>query len=437
MMETILPNIPRVYTGLAEWAACLVFIFNLQPRCSRKKQMAIGILMLFVQTTFLQVTRDVPIYFWILCMAIAVLLMILFLYLCCNVSKLDAAYCGIIAFVMAEFTASFEWQIVCYLILKHIKRVPVIQLLLLIAIYSGIYVIMWWILKNYYSKNGKMDIRTKEFISAFIIGVAVFAISNLSYLSLDTPFSSQYAFEISNIRTIVDLGGIAILYAHMIQCGELRIRQELEVMQQVLQNQYLQYKQSKESIDLINYKYHDLKHQIHVLRSENNPEKRDAFLQKMEDEIRFYEVQNKTGNKVLDTVLTSKSLTCVKNDITFTCIADGTLLDFMDVADICAIFGNALDNAIESVRKTEDKEKRLIHVTVSRQKAFLMIRFENYFEGTLDYQGDVLQSTKKDKALHGYGIKSIEYAVNKYGGAVSINTNDNWFDMKILIPLGK
>ena len=63
----------------------------------------------------------------------------------------------------------------------------------------------------------------------------------------------------SQIRTIVDLGGIAVLYAHLIQCGELRVRRELEAVQNVLQNQYVQYKQSRESIDLINYKYHDLK----------------------------------------------------------------------------------------------------------------------------------------------------------------------------------
>ena len=78
---------------------------------------------------------------------------------------------------------------------------------------------------------------------------------------MDT-FANGYALEIGQVRTIVDLGGIAVLYAHLIQCGELRVRRELEAVQNVLQNQYVQYKQSRESIDLINYKYHDLKHQI-------------------------------------------------------------------------------------------------------------------------------------------------------------------------------
>ena len=102
---------------------------------------------------------------------------------------------------------------------------------------------------------------------------------------------------------------------------------------------------------------------------------------------------------------------------------------------ICTIFGNALDNAIECERKIPDKEKRLIHVTVSQQKNFLILRFENYFEGQLDYNEGKLVTTKKEKEFHGYGIKSIRYTVSKYEGALSIDTKDNWFDLKILIPM--
>lgn len=47
----------------------------------------------------------------------------------------------------------------------------------------------------------------------------------------------------------------------------------------------------------------------------------------MEQEIRSYEAQNKTGNEVLDTILTSKSLYCQQHGITLTCVADGAALD--------------------------------------------------------------------------------------------------------------
>ena len=339
-----------------------------------------------------------------------------------------------IAFVAAEFMASVEWQVVCYFWNGTVPAV-FIQIAMLVLIYGGVAVILYKILHMHLPKDGKMGISLKEYISGLVIAIAVFAVSNMSFLTENTPFSGRYSFEIGNIRTLVDLGGIAILYAHLTQCCELRVRKELEAVQNVLQNQYVQYKQSRESIELINYKYHDLKHQIAVLRSEEDPKKREEFLNRMEEEIRQYEAQNKTGNKVLDTVLTTKSLYCAKHGITFTCVADGTLLDFMDVMDICSIFGNALDNAIECELKIPDKEKRLIHVTVSKQKQFLILRFENYCKETLQYQEGTPVTTKKEKEFHGYGLKSIQYTVNKYDGAVSMNLEDNWFELKVLIPM--
>ena len=429
-----MPDIPRIYTAIAEWMACMLFILPVKKRFDNSKTGALMAVFLIVQSVFLMITGSVKIYFWIPCMIIAVLLMIGFIYGCCEISLRDAGYFGMIAFVAAEFMASIEWQVVCFFWDGTVPAVA-IQGVVLAAIYGCVAVILYKMLHIHLPKDGKMGISIKEYISGLVIAIAVFAVSNISFLTENTPFSGRYSFEIGNIRTLVDLGGIAILYAHLIQCCELRVRKELEAVQNVLQNQYVQYKQSRESIELINYKYHDLKHQIAVLRSEEDPKKREEFLNRMEEEIRQYEAQNKTGNKVLDTVLTTKSLYCAKHGITFTCVADGTLLDFMDVMDICSIFGNALDNAIECEVKIPEKEKRLIHVTVSKQKQFLILRFENYCEETLQYQEGTPVTTKKEKEFHGYGLKSIQYTVNKYEGAVSVNLEDNWFELKVLIPI--
>ena len=429
-----MPDIPRIYTAIAEWMACMLFILPVKKRFDNAKTGALMAVFLIVQSVFLMITGSVKIYFWIPCMIIAVLLMIGFIYGCCEISLRDAGYFGMIAFVAAEFMASIEWQVVCFFWDGTVPAVA-IQGVVLVAIYGCVAVILYKMLHMHLPKDGKMGISIKEYISGLVIAIAVFAVSNISFLTENTPFSGRYSFEIGNIRTLVDLGGIAILYAHLIQCCELRVRKELEAVQNVLQNQYVQYKQSRESIELINYKYHDLKHQIAVLRSEEDPKKREEFLNRMEEEIRQYEAQNKTGNKVLDTVLTTKSLYCAKHGITFTCVADGTLLDFMDVMDICSIFGNALDNAIECEVKIPEKEKRLIHVTVSKQKQFLILRFENYCEETLQYQEGTPVTTKKEKEFHGYGLKSIQYTVNKYEGAVSVNLEDNWFELKVLIPI--
>lgn len=432
----VVPDIPRFYTALSEWAACFVFVLLLQPRWeSRWKRVLFSAGALVVQIVFMTATGNTLIYFWIPCMIVAVFLMIGQIYFCCRISFRDAAYLALFAFALAEFMASLEWQIVRYYLGDVMQAKWWARLFPLLLIYGCLLFAVWSFLSRRIPKDGRLEINNLEYASALVIGVAIFAMSNLSFLPGQTPFSGNYAQEIANIRTLVDFGGLAILYAHMVQCAEVRTRQELEAVQGVLQNQYMQYQLSKESIDLINYKYHDLKHQIGVLRSEMDTDRRNAFLNQMEEEIRMYEAQNKTGNKVLDTVLTSKSLTCAKNEITFTAVADGTLLDFMDAMDICSIFGNALDNAIECEKKIAEKEKRLIHVTVARQKSFLIIRVENYFEGDLKFREGSPATTKKNKKLHGYGIKSIRYTANRYDGALHISHRDNWFELQVLIPI--
>ena len=85
-----------------------------------------------------------------------------------------------------------------------------------------------------------------------------------------------------------------MLYAYHVQRCELYMQRELDAIQNVLRNQYVQYKQSRESIDVVNRKYHDLKHQIAVLRMERDPQRRLDFLDSMEEEIRAYEAQNKS-----------------------------------------------------------------------------------------------------------------------------------------------
>lgn len=434
-MGNAIPDIPRIYTAIAEWAVCLIFVSVLRPRYDRKKTVAISTMVLFTQMIFMHFTGNVSLWFWVPCMLIAYFNMTLFIYGTCKTSYWECCYYGFFGFVIAECVASLEWQLLNHFF-ENVQGVSWwLQGFCIVVIYGLVVLVMRNLMYGHVPADGYLDINRKDWITALFITVVVFAVSNISFITRDIPFSGDYSKEIANIRTLVDIAGVAMLYAHFVLCCENKVRMELESVQNVLQNQYLQYQQSRESIELINYKYHDLKHQIEVLRKEQDPEKRNAFLNQMENEIKQYELQNKTGNNVLDTVLTSKSLYCDNHGITLTSVVDGKLLDFMETMDICSIFGNALDNAIESVIKLGDKDKRLIHVTVSQQKSFLMIRVENYFEGGLEYANGQLESTKKEKAFHGYGIKSIRYTVNKYDGAVDIDTKDNWFNLRVLIPL--
>lgn len=257
----------------------------------------------------------------------------------------------------------------------------------------------------------------------------------MSYVDTEWLFSSAMSRDIFIIRTLTDFCGICLLYAYHIQVRAMQMRFEMDTLQNIMEMQYKSYQMSQDNIDMVNQKYHDLKHQITLLKAETETQKSVEYLEQMEREIKSYEVQNKTGNKVLDAVLTIKSMACQGKGIELKCVVEGDLLFFMDDMDVSALFGNMLDNAIESVEKLPDERMRLIRLYVVREKQFLRICTENYCTEQIQFKKGMPVTTKKDKRLHGFGMKSIQSTVRKYDGSVMAALNSNWFEVKILIPI--
>lgn len=212
------------------------------------------------------------------------------------------------------------------------------------------------------------------------------------------------------------------------------IKQELETMNLIWQKEKEQYKLSKENIDLINQKCHDLKHQIHAIRNSGN-EDIEQYLSEMEESVSIYEAIVKTGNEALDTILTEKSLYCKDRGITVSCVADGSQMGFINTVDLYAILGNALDNAIEAVEKLTIKEMRQIDVLIYRQHQFLAINVMNPMQDKLVYEDELPVTTKGNKDYHGYGLKSINYIVKRYDGCMNISEENGCFSLMILIPV--
>ncbi|WP_241519577.1 ATP-binding protein [Bifidobacterium callitrichidarum] len=443
------PDIPKVHTALAEWLACVTLI----ALVVRKPPRIRGIGVLAGSLAALVVVQIgigvVPVALWLPGMAVALAIMFVTIRLCCDCSAATCLYWLMRAFVIAEFAASLEWQLYYYLSGRYgwPIHVPWLDGLYLIVVYGAVFAVVALLERGQNAEA--LDVGGRDLMVTAIIAITTFTLSNLSYVSTATPFTSTIGTEVFNIRTLVGLGGVAFLYAFHIQLCENQARRELDSMRTVLQMQYAQYQQSKESIAVINHKYHDLKHQIAVLRRESDPGKREEYLDDIEHGIKEYEARFKTGNAVLDTMLTGKGLVCARDGIELTCVADGSLLNRISEMDICTIFGNALDNAIEYERRIADASHRLIHVSVSEANGFTLIRVENYLQsgdaagnaiaGTGDgsatgLDGDLPVTTKADKRFHGFGLKSIRHTAIKYGGTLTIAKRDGWFDLTVLIP---
>lgn len=228
------------------------------------------------------------------------------------------------------------------------------------------------------------------------------------------------------------------LMALVIQFGlfqQNRLAQENEKIEQLLHQEYKQRQLSRENVELINEKCHNLKHQIAAIRAKDSSLALEKELRRIENAVMIYDSSFRTQNDALDIVLMEKGLVCDSNHIRLVCIADGMSLSHITDTDIYTLFGNILDNAIDSVRDAEDLEKRYIALEVRQSNGMALIHTENYCEEDLDFQDGLPQTTKEDKRYHGYGMKSIRFLAEKYGGAVSCYQENQLFTLNIMLPL--
>ena len=212
------------------------------------------------------------------------------------------------------------------------------------------------------------------------------------------------------------------------------IRAEQKMLEELLYLREKQYETSRENIELINIKCHDLKHWFERIQTLEGEAYRQEAAQ-MREAIAIYDSVLHTGNETLDTILTEKKLYCEYNQIHLTCMAEGESLAFLNTAEICSLFGNLIDNAIEAVVQISDPNRREISISVRRRGNLLSIHEENYYVAEPLKKGDSFETLKEDRARHGFGIRSIRMIVENHHGDLEITSGDGVFNLNILIPV--
>lgn len=386
-------------------------------------------------TIYMTLTMGVKDIYFVITMTIVVAVLYFSVYFSIR-DWLKAGFYCVKAFIYGELAASLCWLVYYHLALQleGLQTLPW-QLVIMAAVFAAIIAGFYFFERELYRDELDLIITRRDLMIVLLTALIIFVVSNLGYLDPDGPFSGSYARDIFAMRTLVDLCGAALIYAFHSQLLEVQLREEAAALRRIMENQYQAYQISKESIDMVNQKYHDLKHQIALLRSGAAASNSEAYLRQMEQEIQSYEAWHQTGNPILDAVLTTKIIHCQQHGVELKFITDGKLLDFMDDMEISALFGNMLDNAIESVERIKDTQKRLIRLYVSGEKGFLRIHMENYCEEKVRFKNGMPVTSKRDPRVHGFGVKSMLRTVTKYGGSMLMSQRDNWFELKILIPL--
>ena len=296
--------------------------------------------------------------------------------------------------------------------------------------YLVIYSIFFFLMeKKIEAININVNNNSILFISALILLTDIIFNSVIIYIEKD--YNMLYSIIVCGYNLLCCC---MIFYIQIKMVLTEKMKSELETTSQLLHQAEEQFKETKENIDLINLKCHDLKHQIREYGSKKRISQ--DTIEDLEGIINIYDSTIKTNNEVLDLILTEKSLYCQKKNIKFSCLADCSKLSFISESDLYSLFGNIIDNAVEATSKIQNQEKRNINLIVRNVKKYVSISVENFFENeiTLDKNG-IPMTTKSNKNFHGFGLKSIKMIVNKYQGDLTISTDNEIFSIYILFKI--
>lgn len=213
---------------------------------------------------------------------------------------------------------------------------------------------------------------------------------------------------------------------------------------QILQEEYDRNKADLSAYRLLEEKYentrimrHDFHKQLNVLNDliEKNNIKAKEYMKEMQFAQRELDYSQYTDNKILNILFDQKIKECHTRGIEIHIHSKYPTLSFISEIDTVAIFSNMLDNAIEAAEQAETKEIYVDLYTVNN--SYSAVKIENYTDKEPIIVDGLLSTQKKNKDIHGIGIRSINNSLKKYNSELTWNYDkeNKFFRTMVLIHI--
>lgn len=202
-----------------------------------------------------------------------------------------------------------------------------------------------------------------------------------------------------------------------------------------IENQRVYYQNLESSNEEIKKIRHDLKNAFTALSGYLDAGEIGSAKEYIDRQIQtIKQLTYSTGYPAIDAVISDKKTKAFEKNIQFDTKISLPGEVSVDEMDLCIILGNALDNALEACEKMPCGQGRMV-LNLSKTGEMLFIEIKNtiYEEPVKNSEG--LVTTKKDKASHGFGLKTIQQLKDKYDGILDYKTEGGWFVLRINLNL--
>ncbi|MBQ8297658.1 MAG: GHKL domain-containing protein [Ruminococcus sp.] len=276
----------------------------------------------------------------------------------------------------------------------------------------------------------KTALNTKYIVSLFAVSAV------MALLTLTMTFSEMESQSVNSYLSVLFFAVMLVLLI-IVFFGMLRLTEFYENQQQLQltmqKNQMLEQSMSetKQTFELLRNSMHNYRHNIINLKSlaeKGDLEGIKSYIAIEEELLGKKLFYYKTGNDTVDAILYIKQNNAEKHGIPFIINAEVERDCPVSSAHFAVILGNLLDNSIEASLKESDP---FIEVTIRSVDDKLWIIVLNKCTNI----NVSLKTLKSNKYLHGIGLKSVKHTVKQYDGELVINTVDDTFKVKIMIPL--
>jgi len=228
---------------------------------------------------------------------------------------------------------------------------------------------------------------------------------------------------------VVTLSSFGLLWAVVVLARQQKLEQEKSfyemnrVYYQNLEQQQFQVRRLR----------HDMANHLQAMSAMPEPGLRE-YLAGLLHSPAMEHTQKFCENSVVNIVLASKEAIMEENKISVDIKASlPHKLPVQDV-DLCAVFANSLDNAIEACIKLPE-DQRNISLKARTDKGLFVLQVQNPLCGKTVWQNGIPVTTKDNLEVHGFGLAGIREIAVRYGGSMEITTDETCFTLLVYLPI--